>query len=184
MKYKMKNIIINYKRKNLATLWRFKNSRKGFTLVELLIFMGILTILLTVLTQVFTMILDSQLESQADSSVDQDGKYIINRLTYDLNNAQNINIPSIPGQQGETLQLVIGGINYAYSLNNGNMQLSDGNTTENLNSFNTNVSGVNFLRLGNPGGKNSIKITFTLTSKTIKNSGQEQEIFSTTLGLR
>lgn len=180
----MKNIIINYKRKNLTSLWRLENSRKGFTLVELLIFMGILTILLTILTQVFTMILDAQLESQANSSVDQDGKYIINRLTYDLNNAQDINTPAAPGQQEGTLQLAIGGINYVYSLNNGNIQLSDGNTIENLNSFNTNVSGLNFLRLGNTGGKNSIKITFTLTSKTIKNSGQEQETFSTTLGLR
>jgi len=164
---------------------KFKN-QKGFTIAELLLFMGIFSILTVVLLQLLTSIFDVQLESQSTSSVSQDGRYILNRLGYDIQKATTIVIPNI-GNQDQTLQLASGGIVYTYSLANGNLTItsSPSGTTDQLNSFNTTVSDINFLRLADINNKNdTVSFSFTLTSKAIKRSGAVVENFRTTVGIR
>ena len=167
-------------------------ANNGFTLIELLIYMGIMTILLTVLTQTFTSILDAQLESQSTSAVQQDGRFILARLSYDIHRVQNQDIvsPSSLGQQTTSLQLTINGVNYAYSLNNGNLQLVNNLGTNNLNSSETTISSLTFKRLGNNSSatllspKNTLQIKYTVTSKVIRPNGPETKDFQTTIGIR
>ena len=146
--------------------------------------MGILTILLVITMQMFSSIFDIQLESQATSSVAQDSKYIMGRFTYDLNRAESISTPSV-GSLSPTLALIIDGETFTYSLSGGGLILEN-NTTgtiDQLNSSETTVSNVSFLRLdGN--GKDSVQMSFTLTSETIRRGGKEVESFQTTAGLR
>ena len=146
--------------------------------------MGILTILLVITMQMFSSIFDIQLESQATSSVAQDSKYIMGRFTYDLNRAESISTPSV-GSLSQTLALIIDGETFTYSLSGGGLILEN-NTTgtiDQLNSSETTVSNVSFLRLdGN--GKDSVQMSFTLTSETIRRGGKEVESFQTTAGLR
>ena len=160
------------------------NSKKGFSIIELLLYMGILTILLVITMQMFSSIFDIQLESQATSSVAQDSKYIMGRFTYDLNRAESISTPSV-GSLSPTLALIIDGETFTYSLSGGGLILEN-NTTgtiDQLNSSETTVSNVSFLRLdGN--GKDSVQMSFTLTSETIRRGGKEVESFQTTAGLR
>ena|SRR3990167_10382274 len=160
------------------------NSKKGFSIIELLLYMGILTILLVITMQMFSSIFDIQLESQATSSVAQDSKYIMGRFTYDLNRAESISTPSV-GSLSQTLALIIDGETFTYSLSGGGLILEN-NTTgtiDQLNSSETTVSNVSFLRLdGN--GKDSVQMSFTLTSETIRRGGKEVESFQTTAGLR
>ena len=161
------------------------NSKKGFSIIELLLYMGILTILLVITMQMFSSIFDIQLESQATSSVAQDSKYIMGRFTYDLNRAESISTPSSPGSSSATLALVIDGETFTYSLNSGDLILENNKTgtIDQLNSSETTVSNVSFLRLdGN--GKDSVQMSFTLTSETIRRGGKEVESFQTTAGLR
>jgi len=67
-----------------------KKTQRGLTLVEMLLYMAVFSILLTVLLQIFFSALDVQLESKATSGVDQDGTYIMARLTYDIQRAQAV----------------------------------------------------------------------------------------------
>ena len=53
-----------------------------------------------------------------------------------------------------------------------------------LNGFNTRVTNLSFLRVGNSGGKNSIQISYTINSLTIQNKGTETKTIQTTLGIR
>lgn len=161
--------------------------KKAFTIVELLVFMGLFSVLIVVLTEIFTSALSLQLETEAVSSVEQDGRYILTKLMYDVNRAQAITLPTGSGGQGSILKLTIGGITYTYDLNAGNLRLNDG-AINYLNGFNTTVSGFNVLHLG-PGTsgstyKDSVQIKFTLTSKVTKKSGQEIKNYQTTVGLR
>lgn len=161
-----------------------RRMREGFTLIEMLIYMGLLAILMTVMTSLFSSILDVQLESQASSSVDQDGRYLLSRLMYDIQRADSITTPSSLGSQTGNLQIVISGIIYSYALSGGNLQITNNFGTDNLNSTESTVSNLSFLRLGNVNGKNSIQLGFTVTSKTLKTSGTESKNFTTTVGIR
>lgn len=170
----------------------FKNKRRdrsrGFTLVELLLYMGIFSILVVALFQLFTSIIDTQIESQSSSSVFLDGQYILNRFKYDMDRAKNIITPSSPGGQETTSKLSIGNATYTYSLVAGNLTLTDdvASTTAQLNSTDTTVSNINFTRLSDTQGKNTdtLTISFMLTSNIIKRGGPKAGNFKTTVGIR
>ncbi len=161
--------------------------QKGFTVVELMIYMGLLTVVLGILTTVFVDSLDVQLESEADSSVSQDGNYILAKLAYDIHRATSITSPPTLGGTNTSFQINIGGVDYSYSLNGGNLEVNDGVITNTLNSYSTNVSNFSVTRLGNSGSgkvENSLRISFTLTSKTLKNTGAKTKDFQTSISLR
>ena len=163
---------------------KISNFKKGFTLVELLIFMGMFTILLAVLSQVFGMIIDARLESESTSSVVQDGNFLLNRFMYDIARANTINTPSTVGSTDTNLDLTIDGVNYLYALNAGNLELSANSVTYLLNSYNTGVSALTFTRIGNDDEKDTIQLGFTVTSDVESAAGPESKIFQTTVGLR
>jgi prepilin-type N-terminal cleavage/methylation domain-containing protein len=176
---------MRHKKKSKVKSQRYKVQR-GFTLVELLIYIGMLSILFTVLTQIFGSILDAQLESEATSSVQQDGRFILSRLTYDTRRAQAIVIPAALGSQSTSLQLTISGVNYTYGLSGGNLELTNNLGINAINSGETTVSGLNFTRIGNSvvNAKNTIQIEYTVTSKVVRPKGQETKDFKTTIGIR
>lgn len=159
-------------------------SQKGFTLIELLLYMGILSLLIGALSVVFGAILDVQLDAQSTSGVDQDARYIQGRMTYDMQRASSIVSPGI-GASGGTLQIVIGGTNYTYSVDgNGNLVLNDTVNTNQLNSEDTTVSGVTFQRIGDGDVNDTVRVTYTVTSDIQETSGQESRTIQTTLGLQ
>lgn len=159
-------------------------SQSAFSLIELVIYMAIFSLLLTVLFSMFTSIFTVQMESQATSSVEQDGRFILSRLMYDMNRAQAIVAPANLGDEGSTLQLTIEGIDNSYNLDGDALVLTNNQGTNQLNSFNTKVSNLVFKRLGNLSGKHTIKISFTISSRLGQNAPYEQENFQTTVGLR
>lgn len=158
--------------------------RAGFTIVELLIYMAIMSILLVVLSNIFTSIIDVRLESESVSAVEQDGMYILSRFTYDIPRAQSITTPASLGASTNSLSIVVDGTAYTYAVNNNNLELTTSSGTDVLNSINTTISGLSFLRLGNSGGNNTIRITYTVTSVTLQNGNPETKQFQTTVGLR
>lgn len=162
------------------------NKNKGFTLIELLIFMGIFSILMLSMFQLLTSIFDVQLESQSTSVVSQDGRYILNRLTYDIKNATIVTTPGV-GFQGQTLIISDGITTNTYNLSNGNLTITNSTTrlTDQLNSFNTTVSNLNFLTLSDSELTNkTITASFTLKSKVIRRQGLNTESFNITIGTR
>src|SRR3989344_9039760 len=65
----------------------------GFTLVELLIAMGLLSILLVVFTSIFAETLAMQLRSETISNLQTDGQFISARLLHDFNQATAVTTP-------------------------------------------------------------------------------------------
>lgn len=165
---------------------KLKKSQRGFTLVELMIYMALLAILLTVLTDTFVSIVDLQLESQSTTSVERDGRFLLAKLASDVTSASAITTPASLGGSGSTMTLVINGVSYTYSLSQGNLQLSNSLGTANLNSNETTISNLSFQRLGNSGGKHSIRITFTVTSNIVRRgeATPQTKTFVTAAGLR
>ncbi len=169
---------------NLKSKIRIK--QRGFTLIELVIYIGTLAIFLAILTQIFTSILDIRTKTEATSSLEQDSRYILSRLLYDIQRAQAISLPSSPGQIDGTLAITIDGLPYTYQIKGGdNLTLTDdmGNDYD-LNSVGTAVSDLNFQRLGAATGRNTIRVVFTLTSLATEASGVETKTIQTTIGQR
>lgn len=169
---------------------KFKK-QKGFTLVELLLFMGIFSILLVILFQLFSSILSTHAESQATSSVDQDGNFILSRLAYDIHNASGITIPFLGNSCNwpiiPSCQLVLSNGTYAIT-SEGNLTLTASGNIDFLNSLKTTkITDITFTKLvnTNPGSKPSVQIKFTLQSRIIRPGGITQtQTFQTTVATR
>lgn len=163
-----------------------KSKFKGFTLVELIMSMGLLTILIGVMTALFGAIIDTSLDSTATSGVDQDGKYIIARLTYDLQRSSEIVAPAVPSATtAPALTIKVDSIDYTYSLDsNGNFQLSNDYGDNVLNGSTTVVSDLSFQRIGVGDATDTVQMKFRLTSKVKETSGVETKAFQTTIGLK
>lgn len=159
-------------------------NKRGFTIVELIIYMGILSLILIVMTDIFSSIIDVRRDSEAITVVEQDGNFLLAKLFYDISHAQSIATPATLGATSNTLQITISGVTNTYSLNSGNLQVVNANGTNVLNSLNSSISNLTFLRLGNSSGKNTIQLSFTVTSKILRVSSTESKTYSTSVGLR
>jgi|SRR5579885_212479 len=171
-------------RGNIREALKHGKFTSGFTLVEMLVYMVILMLFVSIFSVVFREIVDVQLESQATSSVDQDEQFIIARLTHDMQQASAIVVPASAGQQTSTLQITVNSVNYTYSLTGGNLQITNNNGTDNLNSVGTTVSGLTFQRIGSGDIHDTIQVSFTLSSTTQRSGGPETKTYQTTLGLQ
>ena len=145
--------------------------KHGFTLVELLIYMGLMAAFLTVLTSIFLSALDVQTQSEATSSVEDDGRYILSRLVYDIHRASSVTVPASNGQTANSLSLNVG----TYTLSGGKLQI---NGSDNLNSYATTLSSFSVTRLGNSGGKPTLTISFSLKDNS------ETKTYQTTVSMR
>lgn len=159
-------------------------NKAGFTLVEMIIYGAILMSFLIVLTSLFSSLIETQLSSESHSSLAQDGRYIFSRLSYDIGRASDIAVPDNLASTSGVLQLIINGTPHTYVATSGLLEVTNSLGTIQLNNVDTSVSNITFQRLGNSGGKQSIKIDFTLTSLIIRGQGVENRSFSTTFALR
>ncbi len=148
--------------------------------MEMLLYMGILMILLAVLSQLFSTTIETQLSSESYSSVQADGRFIIDRLSYDIRQASSVTTPATLGASGSTLVLVINGTTYTYSVTGGNLLVN----SVRMNGYNTSVSNLTFRRYGNVGGKPTINMGFTLTSLVSRNGTNNTNSYQTTVSLR
>ena len=163
--------------------------KSGFTFIEFLVYIGILTIILTIFINMFSTIADFRLEAEATSNVQQDGNYLLNKFIYDISHAQSINIPSYSslGFPTDTLQLTIDGINYTYGVDASKHLIRSGNDGDNqLNGYDTTISNLRFTRFGQEDKYiyDILKVSFTVNSVAKKTSGYETQLFETTVGLR
>jgi Tfp pilus assembly protein PilW len=167
--------IINQKR-NLKS--------KGFTLVELIIYIGLLSTFLLVLLEIFISILNLRAESETTSVINQDTRFIFTRMAYDIDRADLVNQPAALGETTNTLQLVISGVTYTYSLSNGNLILTVGGVGDQLNSNETTIENLSFQKIGNASGKPTLKTQLTVQAIAVESIGNRSQTFATTLGLR
>jgi hypothetical protein len=161
---------------------------KGVTIVELLVYMGLLMIFLAVLLDIFVAILNAKLESQSTSAISSDTRYILSQLAYGVNNADNITTPSSWGVAGNTLTVSKSGVADTYSLDpSGNLNVTRGGVVMKLNGNDTTLTDISFTKIGNPsvsGNKPTVKVLFTIKSLITVHSGNQTQTVQTAIGIR
>jgi len=161
-----------------------RSNERGVTFIELLVVMGMLSIFLMVMATIFTATIDTQTQTQGYSATLSNGRLIMARLNYDIARASAITAPASLGASSSSLGLTIGGNTYTYALSGSNLQLTDSTGTANLSDYNATVSGISFERLGNVGGKDTIRYSFTITATAKQSSGAQSQTFTSTVGRR
>lgn len=168
-----------------ASCTSMKKLKAGMTLVELLLAMGIISILMTVIFGVFMQVIEMKLNAEAESAIAEDSRYIYSRLAYDINRADSIVTPTVPGDTSDSLILTIGGTNYTYMLNGTNqLTIDDGTGEISMNSAGTTVSSLNFSKVAGSEGAESVKVEIELESVTERVQGSVQDTIKTTIGTR
>jgi hypothetical protein len=107
------------------------------------------------------------------------------RLTYDIHNTDTIVSPNTLGTPTNSLSINTSSTTYTYALNGTNLILSDGTNTFQLNNADTKITNFSVTRLGDVSShKNSLQISFTVTSEAKSSTGYETQNYETTIGTR
>lgn len=163
---------------------RILQRQAGLTLVELLVTMGLMSLLLVVITDIFAATMELRTAARADAGLTQDGRFILARLNYDVARASAIMTPVAFGASGTSLTLTIDGVTTTYAVTSGALQLADINGTVNLNSSATTVTNFTVQKVGNSGGTEQVRISMTLTATDRQKSGPQTQTLTTTIGRR
>ena len=158
-------------------------NKKGFSLVETLVYFTLLSIILLVLTDLFLSLSESFLESRSKVTIETEGEYAIRRMVYDIRRTDSIVSPINPGGVSSTLELDINGINHTYSLNNSTIKLDDGQVNS-LTSNTVSVQQLTFTNISTASAKPTVRINFSLDSTTTTKAGVESKDFETVVSLR
>lgn len=156
----------------------------GTTLIELVLYMGLLSIFLLMIFNLFATILATQTRSIAVSLVQTNGNFLLTKLTYDINQADSIITPLAIGTSDVSMVLRLGTSDADYSVSGGRLVLTDSSGPSNLNDIDTTVSDFVVKRLGNSGGRQGLQISFTITSNVIDNTSIKAKSFQTFATLR
>lgn len=155
------------------------STNRGTTIVELTLYMGLLTIFIVILFNLFSQILSTQTRSTAVSLVQTNGNFLLTKLAHDINQADAIITPASIGSSGTTMVLRIGTTNATYTINNNRLLLTDSAGSYNLNDVDTTISNFLVTRLGNTDGKPGIKLYFTVTSNVVDNTSIKSKDYQT-----
>ena len=179
------NLLFNKRTLNLINnKYQITDNTAGFTLIELIIYMGLLSVVVLVFTDIFMSVVDNQLSSTNTSQVSNDGRYIYSRFIYDVSRAQTILEPASYGSPSSSLSLLINGENYEYNLSGETLSITKPNGTFELNGDGTAISDLTFTKIGSGSAKSTVKINFTVTGKVAVRGIFDRKIFQTTAGLR
>lgn len=156
---------------------------KGTTLIELLLYMGLLTLFIGVLSSLFGTAIDIHLASQSNTGITIDTTYILSKLKYDIQRADQITTPAANGDSAQSLVLVIDGVTHTYSMDiTGNLNYTNNLGTNQLTSYLATISSLSFTKIGNIGGNEpTIKIDITINSRVNQLKGIDSQTISTTI---
>jgi hypothetical protein len=162
--------------------------QKGTSLIELLLYFALLSIILIIAVDLMIRTGEFSMEAGSQNVLQEDARFIGSRLSYDIHQAGAVTTPAALGQTTTTLILTVGTETHTYSLNGNNLEyqkiVGPNTQTANLNSNLTKINSLSFQRLGSTNGKHTIKITFEIEDLKGKKGGPLKKTFETVVGLR
>lgn len=154
---------------------------RGFTLVETLLYVSIVSVMLLVMSAFLFLILQSRTKFQTISEVDQNGIQVMQIISQTIRNAKQINIPA-QGATGATLSLEVENAEKTptvFNSSGANIQIKEGTgATIPLTSSKVSVSGLEFYNISKANTPGIIRFSFTLSH--LNPSGRQEYDYSKT----
>lgn len=121
-------------------------NNKGFSLLELIIYIAVLSSLLTITVNMFTMISSNSTKQYSRIEVQQNLQFSVNEITSQFNNYNtgiSIITPANNGETGNILELIIDGKNIKYDVSSGILQKTIDSSTKNITSETVIIETIN-----------------------------------------
>ena len=140
-------------------------TNKGFTLIELIIYISLVSIMLLGIASFTKMILQTQTRNQVIAEVEQQGIQIAQLLTQTIRNAENIIQPTLPNADNS---LILDMFNTSkdptvFSLDGNIINIKEGVSSQiNLNNSRVEVQDLTFQNLSRSNTPGIIKFSFVL----------------------
>lgn len=151
------------------------NKKKGFTLIELIFYIGLFSVFFVSLFLVLNIFYENKNKNSVTIEVEQQGLFISQIISQEIRNSQSIISPII-GNNSSSLSLQSFNVLRSpiiFYLDAGTVMLSeDGNIIDNLNSDRVIISDLNFINNSIIDDIQSINFSFTVSYKN--NSGKKQ----------
>lgn len=144
----------------------------GFSLVELLIYLGLVSVMLTAMATFIGIMIQSSVKNMVITTVDENGASLIDVIGQSIRNAESITLPAANSSSSAMTLDVVTPANdpTIFDLSNGVMQIKKGNATVvQLSASQVIISNLSFYNVSRTGTPGSIKYQFTLTYRTTSN---------------
>lgn len=162
---------------------------KGYTLIELLLYVVILGSLLTAISLYFSTSAESRIKNQSIAEVTQQGAIIMERITYTIRNADSITSPTAGNSAASlTLAMATAGINpTVFDVSSQVIRVSEGGgSAVGLSNSQVQISGLTFTNLTRSGTPGVVRISFTVSrvNNSNRNEYNYQKTFTASASLR
>lgn len=155
---------------------------RGFTLVELLLYVSIASFVLLVTSVFLSPLVQSRVKNQTIAEVEQQGLSLMQSMTHTIRNADAINSPAQGVADAVTLSvntIVAGNNPTIFDLAGTVLQMKEGAAASvPLSNSRVSVSGLSFSNVSRTGTPGTVRIQFTLTH--VNPEGRNEYDFSKT----
>ena len=145
---------------------KMKKEQSGFTLIEILLYVGIAGAILLTVSIFWSILLQSRIKNQTIGEVEQQGAFVIQAITQTVRNSQAINSPAT-GASSSSLSLDVVDATKdptAFTLSFGVIRVTEGVGSQvDLTNSRVTASGLNFQNLSQAATPGTVRVTFTLT---------------------
>lgn len=159
--------------------------KKAFTLVELILYVALASMMVIVVAAYYGSILDVEQKSEAENTVDTEATFLMQSITQNIRNASAITLPTA-GNSASSLTLVMtnSAVNpTVIDLNAGDVRITEGvvptATPVSLKSNRINVTSLTFTNLTRSGSSGIIRVAMTVSYNN--NTGKQVTTYSETL---
>lgn len=156
-------------------------NQKGFSLIEMLLYVGITATVLLGASMMFGILTDAGVKNQSINEVEQQGMFVADVIGRSIDNATAVNTPST-GSTGSTLSLqtVDSGTNpTVFDVNSGVLRISEGGgSAVNLTNSLIEVTAFSVENVSHAGTSGSVRVSLTLSR--INPSGRNEYDYTKT----
>lgn len=167
---------------------RILKTASGFTLLELLLYVGITAVILLAISILLSVLLQVRIKNQTINEVESQGVQIMQVITQTLRDAQTITTPSTGSANSLTLDVSTASLDPTiFDLSSGILRIKEGTVAAiPLNNNRVTASGLTFQNLSRPQTPGTIRVQFTLTHNNTlgRQEYNYQKTFTTSTTLR
>ncbi len=148
---------------------------KGFTLVELILYVVIAGVVLLVISIFFMNLVTSRIKNETVSEVEFQGTQVLQMITQNIRNAEEVSSP-IKGETSSSLAIIKEGENITFGLDDGVIYIQEASGDPvNLTNKRVLASSLLFENVGKENAPESIRISFTLSR--VNHTGRSEYSF-------